>query len=124
MLNGASAHAVISVSDLDRAREFYEGTLGLRLVDEVGGLRFAADDGSWFFVYSSQFSAPSGTTVMSFMVDDLDLAVKEMREAGITFEEYDLPGLKTVDGIGEVDGERGAWFMDPDGNILAVGQRP
>lgn len=124
MLNGASAHAVISVSDLDRAREFYGGTLGLKLVDEVGGLRFATDDGSWFVVYSSQFSAPSGTTVMSFMVDDLELAVKEMREAGITFEEYDLPGLKTVDGIGEVDGERGAWFMDPDGNILAVGQRP
>src|SRR6266536_1013503 len=53
----------------------------------------------------------------------LDAAVKELREGGIVFEEYDMPGLKTVDGIAEIQGVRGAWFKDPDGNILAVGER-
>jgi catechol 2,3-dioxygenase-like lactoylglutathione lyase family enzyme len=59
---------------------------------------------------------------MAFMVDDIDAAVKGLRDAGVTFEEYDLPGLKTVDGIADAEGERGAWFKDPDGNILALGQ--
>jgi hypothetical protein len=49
--------------------------------------------------------------------------MKEMREAGIAFEEYDLPGLKTVEGVAEIEGVKSAWLKDPDGNILAIGQR-
>jgi len=60
---------------------------------------------------------------MTFEVDDVEMAVKELRDRGIVFEEYDFPGLKTVDGIAEIQGAKGAWFKDPDGNILAVGQQ-
>jgi hypothetical protein len=60
---------------------------------------------------------------MSFVVDDVEKAVAEMRDRGVVFEEYDFPGLKTVNGIAEIQGEKGAWFKDPDGNILAVAEQ-
>jgi len=69
---------------------------------------------------------PAGTaksTYMSFDVANLEEAVKELRDRGVVFEEYDMPGLKTVDGIAEIQGVKGAWFKDPDGNILALGER-
>ena len=79
--------------------------------------------GTWFLVYPSQFAGTAQSTSMTFEVQDLAATVKELREAGVTFEEYDFPGLKTVDGIAEIQGERSAWFKDPDGNIIAVGER-
>jgi hypothetical protein len=60
---------------------------------------------------------------MTFEVDDVNVVVKELRDRGIVFEEYDFPGLKTVDGIAETEGFKGARFKDPDGNIIAVGQQ-
>jgi catechol 2,3-dioxygenase-like lactoylglutathione lyase family enzyme len=75
-------------------------------------------------VYPSQFAGTSKSTCMAFEVDgDLETAVKELRDGGVTFEEYDLPGLKTENGIAEIGGVKGAWFKDPDGNILAVAER-
>jgi catechol 2,3-dioxygenase-like lactoylglutathione lyase family enzyme len=123
MFESATSHATIAVSDLDRARKFYEETLGMKVVDERSdGLRFETG-GTWFLVYPSQFAGTAQSTYMSFEVSDLDAAVKELRERGVTFEEYDMPGLKTVDGIAEIQGARGAWFKDPDGNILSVGEQ-
>jgi catechol 2,3-dioxygenase-like lactoylglutathione lyase family enzyme len=123
MFESATAHATIAVSDLDRARKFYEQTLGLKVVeDRSEGVRYDAG-GTWFLVYPSQFAGTAKSTYMTFEVSDIDAAVKELRDRGIVFEEYDMPGLKTVDGIAEIEGLRGAWFKDPDGNILAVGEQ-
>ena len=58
------------------------------------------------------------------MVADVEAAVAELRDKGVRFEEYDLPGLKTVNGIAELGGTRGAWFKDPEGNILSMVQPP
>ncbi len=122
-LGSATAHATIAVSDLDRARKFYEQTLGLRVAEErPDGVRYEAG-GTWFLVYPSQFAGTAQSTYMTFELDDLDAAVKQLRDRGVVFEDYDLPGLKTVEGIAEIQGVRGAWFKDPDGNILNVGQR-
>ena len=124
MLESATAHATIAVTDIDRARKFYAEALGLTVKNEnPGGITFEDGGGGWFFVYPSQFAGSNRSTAMTFEVDDLDTTVKELRESGITFEEYDLPGIKTVDGIAEIEGERGAWFKDPDGNIVAVSQQ-
>jgi len=124
MLGSATAHATIAVTDVERAKKFYGEILGLRVKDERSdGVTYEAGAGTWFLVYPSQFAGTSKSTSMTFEVDDLDTAVKELREAGVTFEDYDMPGLKTVDGIAEIQGVRGAWFKDPDGNILAVGLR-
>jgi catechol 2,3-dioxygenase-like lactoylglutathione lyase family enzyme len=124
MFESAKAHATIAVSDLDRAKKFYEGPLGLKPMDERSdGVRYETTGGNWFLVYPSQFAGTAKSTYMSFEVDDVEVAVKELRDRGIVFEEYDFPGLKTVDGIAEIQGVKGAWFKDPDGNIIAVGQQ-
>ncbi|MBA3729144.1 MAG: VOC family protein [Actinobacteria bacterium] len=123
-LESATAHATIAVTDLEGARKFYEGTLGLKPMDERSdGVRYEAGKGTWFLVYPSQFAGTAKSTYMTFEVEDLEAAVKELRGRGVVFEEYDLPGLKTTEGIAEIQGVRGAWFKDPDGNILAVGER-
>jgi catechol 2,3-dioxygenase-like lactoylglutathione lyase family enzyme len=124
MLESATAHATVAVADIGRAKKFYEETLGLKVMDErADGVTFEAGKGSWFLVYPSQFAGTNKATYMSFEVEDIEATVKELRGRGVTFEEYDFPGLKTVDGIAEIAGEKGAWFKDLDGNIIAVGQR-
>jgi len=123
MLESATAVPTIAVSDIDRARKFYEETLGLKVIDERSdGVRYAAGN-TWLLVYPSQFAGTAKSTYMSFEVDDVEKTVKELRDRGVTFEEYDFPGLKTVDGIAEIQGARGAWFKDLDGNILSIGER-
>jgi len=121
--SAATAHATIAVSDIDRAKKFYGEILGFRIKDERSdGVTYETGN-TWFLVYPSQFAGTAKSTYMSLDVSDLDAVVKELRERGIVFEEYDMPGLKTVEGIAEIQGVRGAWFKDPDGNILSVGQR-
>lgn len=123
MLESARAVPTIAVADLDRARKFYEETLGFKALDETpAGIRFEMAGGSWIFVYPTEFAGTNKATYMSFEVEDIEATVKEMKDAGITFEEYDFPGLKTVDSIAELEGEKGAWFKDLDGNILAIGE--
>ena len=122
VLESATAHATIAVSDLDRARQFYEQVLGLTAAEEPGGIRYESG-GTWFLVYQSQFGGTNEATSMTFEVSDIDAAVDELAQRGVSFEQYDFPGLKTDDrGIADMEGLRGAWFKDPDGNILAVGQ--
>ena len=124
MFESATAHATVAVSDIDRAKTFYEETLGLEAIDERSdGVRYGAGAGTWLLVYPSQFAGSAKSTLVTFDVTDLDTAVRELRDRGVVFEEYDLPGLKTVEGIAEIQGACGAWFKDPDGNILALGQR-
>ena len=124
MLEKASAQATIAVSDLDRATKFYGETLGLPLKDERADGVTSKAGNTWVLVYPSPFAGTSQSTGRAFEVDgDLETAVKELRDGGVTFEEYDLPGLKTKNGIAEIGGVKVAWFKDPDGNILAVGER-
>jgi catechol 2,3-dioxygenase-like lactoylglutathione lyase family enzyme len=115
---------MVAVSDLPRAPEFYEGRLGLVPRDErSGAVRYDTKGGTWFMVYQSQFARPAESTRMKFEVPDIYATVRDLRERGVVFEEYDVPGVKTVDGIAEHEsGARGAWFKDPDGNILQIGQ--
>jgi catechol 2,3-dioxygenase-like lactoylglutathione lyase family enzyme len=124
MLDSATSHATIAVTDIERAKAFYGGTLGLEVKEErSGGVTYATANGGWFLVYPTQFAGTAQSTAMTFEVDDIEAAVGALRGTGVTFESYDLPGLKTVDGIADIQGERAAWFKDPDGNILAIGQR-
>jgi catechol 2,3-dioxygenase-like lactoylglutathione lyase family enzyme len=123
MLDSASTHAMIAVKDLSRAKEFYSGKLGLTAADELpaGAVRYEGQGGTWFLLYQSEFAGTAKSTCMRFEVEDIEVAVKELRDRGIVFEEYDLPGVKTVEGIARHEsGARGAWFKDPDGNILQI----
>ena len=129
-LEGARMAARIPVADLDRARRWYSEKLGLEPVEErEGGLRYEFSNGE-FALFLSAGGADGSFTQMGFEVDDLDATVAEMRERGVVFEELDIPGLETVDGIAEIEGnypskgsgERAAWFRDCDGNMLGIGE--
>jgi catechol 2,3-dioxygenase-like lactoylglutathione lyase family enzyme len=122
MLNRGHIRPTISVTKLERARRFYGDTLGLNQTGEVaeGHILYEAGDGTSLLVYERPDPPKAENTVASFNVEDLDATVEWLRDRGVVFEEYDLPGLKTVNGIAEMGNTRGAWFKDPDGNILAV----
>jgi catechol 2,3-dioxygenase-like lactoylglutathione lyase family enzyme len=112
--------ATIPAKDLAGTRKFYEETLGLEAVHEdQDGILYKSGD-SYFTLYPTQFAGTAQHTLGAFVVRDVEAAVADLKAKGVTFEEYDLPGLKTVDGIADLGGERGGWFKDPEGNILAV----
>jgi catechol 2,3-dioxygenase-like lactoylglutathione lyase family enzyme len=123
MLNAAPLYAYVPVSDLERARKFYEATLGLGPGRPVGpGLSFACGFGTSFFMYPSAGAGTNQASCAFWEVGDLEAVVAWLRSRGVKFEEYDLPGMKTVDGIFEDGGAKAAWFRDTEGNIMAVVQ--
>lgn len=121
MLANALAVTTIAVTDIDRARRFYQEQVGLTLLDETPvAVRFGAGKGSQLSVRRGQPNV--GQTVAHFEVDDIDAVVRELTGRGIVFEEYETP--KTVNFIAQIGPARGAWFKDPDGNVLGVRQGP
>ncbi len=131
MLNEAHVATRLPAQDLGRARRFYRDQLGLEPVEErPGGLLYRCARGE--FALFDSAGASSGTfTQMAFQVDDLEATVEALRDRGVVFEEYDVPGLTTVNGIAEVPGnypskggvgERAAWFKDSEGNLLGIGE--
>jgi catechol 2,3-dioxygenase-like lactoylglutathione lyase family enzyme len=121
----------LPAQDLSRARRFYAEKLGLEPVDErPGGLLYRCAKGE-FVLFASAGSSPGTFTQMAWEVDDIEATVATLRQAGVVFEEVDLPGLRTVDGIADISGnypskgatgERGVWFRDSEGNLLGIGQ--
>jgi catechol 2,3-dioxygenase-like lactoylglutathione lyase family enzyme len=130
MLANSHIATRLPVRDLDRARRFYSEKLGLEPVEErPGGLLYRC--GACFFGLFESSGAASGThTQMGLEVADIEATVSVLRSRGVVFEEYDLPGLRTVNGIATIDGnypskgvgERAAWFKDSEGNLLGMGQ--
>lgn len=123
MLDRFDVYATIPAQNLERAKSFYADKLGLKPDEErPEGLRYRCGNGGFLLFESS--GEPSGAhTQLGWDVDDLEAAVAKLRESGVVFEEYDMPGFKTVNGIAEIAGEKGAWFKDSEGNLLALGQR-
>jgi len=131
MLKDSHVATRLPAQDLERARAFYAEKLGLEPVDErPGGLRYRCGAGS-FALFASTGAASGDHTQMGWEVDDIEAAVHHLRSRGVVFEEVDVPGLRTVDGIAEVEGnypssggvgERAAWFRDSEGNLLGIGQ--
>jgi catechol 2,3-dioxygenase-like lactoylglutathione lyase family enzyme len=122
MLGKADATPMIAVKDLDRARKFYEDTLGLKTEEEMAGEVLAVKSGSTpITVYRSEFAGTNKATALTFAVDDIGAEVRELKEKGIFFEHYDLEGLTAKGDIYEGEGGfKTAWFKDPDGNILSL----
>jgi catechol 2,3-dioxygenase-like lactoylglutathione lyase family enzyme len=121
----------LPAQDLNRARSFYAEKLGLEPIEErPGGLLYRCGTGL-FALFASNGSASGSHTQIGFEVTDVKAAVRILRARGIVFEEYDLPGLKTVDGVAEIignypskggKGELAAWFKDSEGNMLGIGE--
>ncbi|MGX9142248.1 VOC family protein [Mesorhizobium sp. 128a] len=122
MLANSNATANIAVKDLARAKAFYEGTLGLKQVDNIGDELVVYKSGDTVInVYHSQFAGTNKATVVTWTVDDqIEATVKSLRSKGVTFEHYEMPGLSLEGDIHVGSGMKVAWFKDPDGNILNV----
>jgi catechol 2,3-dioxygenase-like lactoylglutathione lyase family enzyme len=118
--------AAIAVSAMGRAREFYEGALGLTAAGDEpdGGRTYRCAGGTGLHVFASPAHArPSGATVASWIVDDLEAVVDELSGNGVGFESYSEPGFATdAKGIAAVGDSKSAWFKDPDGNLLGLVQ--
>jgi catechol 2,3-dioxygenase-like lactoylglutathione lyase family enzyme len=121
MLGNASVTTMLPVRDMARARAFYEKCLGLK----AGNFK---PDGKFEYAVGGStlalFPKPEGTkaehTAISFRVDDIAASIAELERAGVVFEDYDLPGFKTVDHVCVLGSEKAAWFKDTEGNYLCI----
>jgi predicted enzyme related to lactoylglutathione lyase len=121
MLGDALAVTTIAVTDLDRAKRFYQEQVGLTLLDEAPfACRFGAGMGSQLSVRRGQPNV--GQTVAHFEVADIDAAVRDLVGRGVTFQEYETP--KTEGFIAQLGPARAAWFTDPDGNVIGLREGP
>jgi catechol 2,3-dioxygenase-like lactoylglutathione lyase family enzyme len=124
MLKNARIVPYIPVADVARARQFYEEKIGLALKEQYAGVViYECGGGSWVFMYPSAGAGTSRASTAFWAVDDVAAEVAELKSRGVVFEEYDMPGIKTVNGIASAGGAKTAWFKDSEGNILAISQR-
>jgi catechol 2,3-dioxygenase-like lactoylglutathione lyase family enzyme len=123
MLSQLEATAVLPAKDLGRAKAFYKEKLGLEPAEERDGeLRYRTPAGAAVLMYETENAGTAKNTALLWVTPDVEGEVDRLRQAGVVFEEYDLPGLKTENGIATNGGERAAWFKDSEGNILCVAQ--
>ncbi len=125
MFKALAAFSGLSVNDLDKAKEFYTGTLGLELNDEKMGLQLQLPGGGKLFIYPKDDHQPASYTVLNFVVENIDEAVDELTSSGVSFEHYDnMEGNQdekgVMRGIQASQGPDIAWFKDPAGNIISV----
>jgi len=124
MLNGATVTTMLPTVDLARARDFYENKLGLAPVG-------AQPDGKFLYRCGGTILAlfPRGAptkadhTAVSFEVPDILAEIRALEGRGVIFNDYDLPGLKTVEHVCVLGAEKAAWFNDTEGNILCLHER-
>ena len=124
MLKDRRAHATLPVADLAKAKAFYVGVLGFEELEaeNEGAVLIRAGNGTRFVLFATPNAQRAGHTQIGFEVDDIEAEVADLQSRGVVFEEYDLPGLKTVGGIADTPPNRAAWFLDPDHNTVGLVQ--
>ncbi len=123
MFESVQSYGVLPAFDLGRAVQWWKDVFEIDpdMIDE-GGVRYRFG-GIQFVVYETQFAGTAQNTAFGIDTDDFDGDMAVLRERGVTFNDYDLPGLTTVDGVADYQGLRSAWFNDSEGNIIAIGER-
>lgn len=121
MLQKSPMYAYIPASDVARARQFYEHKLGFEPKQEIaGGVIYEFGKGSACFLYPTPNAGTSKASQAFWQVDDVEREVAELKTRGVRFEDYDMPGEKSDNGIVTAGGAKAAWFKDSEGNIMAV----
>ena len=123
MLSTAPLRAYIPVSNLQRARKFYEETLGLKPGEQYGGGVIYRCGETEAFLYLTPNAGTSKASQAFWQVADVEAEVTELKARGVVFEEYDMPGIKMQNSIATGGGAKTAWFKDSEGNVMAVSQR-
>jgi catechol 2,3-dioxygenase-like lactoylglutathione lyase family enzyme len=125
MLKDQRSHTTLPAADLGRARKFYAEKLGLNpSTESPGGLFYVTAGGTRFILYPTPNPTRAGHTQMGFSVQDIESTVSDLQGAGVDFEAYDFPGLKTERGIAQTGDVRAAWFKDSEGNLIGIVQLP
>ena len=122
MLSKHEIYAMLPVQDMKRARKFYAEKLGLTPKSEMPqGLLYQSMD-ACFLLFTSSGASTAQFTQAGWTTDNLEAEVVDLKGKGVVFEEYNLPNLKTVNGIATTGGNRAAWFKDSEGNLLGLVQ--
>jgi catechol 2,3-dioxygenase-like lactoylglutathione lyase family enzyme len=121
MLQDCDSTSMIPTGNLEAARRFYEDVLQFEpIYENPGGITYRSGK-TLFSLYLTQSPGPAQHTLIGWIVEDIEQMTDELRARGVTFEQYHFPGFSTNEkGIGVVEGEKGAWFRDSDGNILSI----
>jgi predicted enzyme related to lactoylglutathione lyase len=121
MLQEFPVYAYIPAKDLERARRFYEQKVGLKPKQEIaGGVVYEFAGKTACFLYPTPNAGTSKASQLFWQVDDAEKEVAALKARGVTFEDYDMPGTKSPSGVVDMNGTKGAWFKDSEGNILAI----
>ena len=122
MLTDAPVTTMLPVKDLNRAREFYEKKLGLKPLGlrQDGKFQFAGGSGGVIALFPKEGGTKADHTAVSFQVKNVEEAIKNLQQRGVVFEDYDFPGLKTVNHVCVLGAEKAAWFKDTEGNYLCI----
>ena len=125
MLTNSPVAAILPAVDLERAKKFYKEKLGLQPINTPGpgGAMFECGQGTQLYLYQRDTATKADHTVAGWKVENIEEVVRALRERGVVFEQYDLPGLKTdEDGIATSGPIKSAWFKDTEGNILSINE--
>ena len=121
MLQQSPMYAYIPAKDVARARKFYDEKLGLKpKAENAGGVTYQFGKDTACFLYPTPNAGTSKASQAFWQVENVEREVRELKARGVQFEEYDMPGMKTEDGIATAAGAKSAWFKDSEGNILAL----
>ena len=124
MLSDARYEAALRCSDLERAKSFYADKLGLTPAsDQSAGAFYEGRGGTRFILFPSSGSASGSHSQMGFMVADIDAEVRDLKQRGVQFAQYDFSGFDKSTSIADVGGVRAAWFKDSEGNLLGLVQQ-
>ena len=123
MTKNLETYSVLPASDLQRARQFYSDALGMEPAEDMPeGLIYRTNSGAMILIYETPFAGTNQATAIGLVTDQFDRDMADLRSKGVSFEEYDLPGLKTENGVVEMEGAKGAWFKDSEGNIVSLSE--
>ena len=122
MLANYPIHATLPATDMERAKRFYTEKLGLTAESEAPEGVFYRSGDTHFLVFPSGGTASGAHTQLSWTVDDIETEVAALKARGVIFEEYDMPSLKTINGVALMGPVKIAWMKDSEGNLLSVAQ--
>ena len=122
MLSAAPVTTMLPVMDMQRARNFYESKLGMKPVGlkPDGKFVYACSGGAFIALFPKEGGTKADHTAISFQGDEIGTEIAALKSAGVVFEDYDFPGLKTIDHVCVLGSEKAAWFKDTEGNFLCI----
>lgn len=124
MLADLPIHTPLPATDLERAKRFYADKLGLTPETEWprDGIFYRCGGNTRFLLFPSATASSGDHSQMTWLTHDIEADVAALKARGVVFEEYDMPGLKTIKSVATIGESKGAWFKDSEGNLLALGQ--